>query len=172
MEHLYTLTHAHPCTLTFSPHTHTHTHFSLMLQRFHPSHPSMRIYLPDPRLLSPLQMSGTLLITALNSQALTPDEACLLSGNTPLPRGPGQSGIADHTVQAEAPPALPRRVLGSPRGFVSAELTYPDKHTSWHQHPHSSGQGYNLPSWGPAVVLTDIRNHLGVTCTLIPPAPP
>lgn len=59
-------------------------------------------------------MSGTLLITARNSQALTLDEACLLSGNTLLPQGPGQSGMAGHTVQAEAPPALPRRVLGSP----------------------------------------------------------
>ena len=92
MEHLHTLTHAHPCTLTFSL-SHTHKHTFSDTTALPPKHENL---LPQTLDFCPLSKCQGLswIQHLITSQALNPDEACLLSGNTPLPQDPGQSGTA------------------------------------------------------------------------------
>lgn len=109
--HTSTPMHTHIFSLS---HTHKHTFSDATALP-----PKLEDLLPRTLDFCPLsKCQGLFLITALNSQALSPDKACVLSGNTPLPQGPGQSGTAGqptgpccslgHRVWAEAPPALPR----------------------------------------------------------------
>lgn len=114
------LSQAHPCTLPFSlSHTHKHTFSDATALP-----PKLEELLPRTLDFCPLsKCQGLFLITTLNSQALSPDKACVLSGNTSPPgswaewdgrAAHGPAALCSHSV-GEAPPALPRGCSEAPR---------------------------------------------------------